>query len=260
MKISIIIISLNEVNHIERTIKSIKYSSKNQNIKNLDIEILVSDGGSNDGTIEIAKKLADKVIKSPQGRFKQLNQGAENAMGEILLFLHADTTLPQDAMVRILDVMRIPKNIAGGFEKSWIWTPNFHTTSFIRWLVGLWEEIGNWIVRLIKSYPGDNAIFIRKNVFNEIEGYSPLLICEGVDLMLRLKKYARKRKLKIIHVQSQVKTSARRYEEHGFFNVLKYWFILYILWRFGLKNSRLNHLFGKYSTSLRRNKRSVLLF
>ena len=91
MVISIIIITLNEIENIEKTIKMARNSAKMSSGSSIPIEILVSDGGSEDGTIEIAKELADKVVIGPPGRYQQLNTGAKLAEGDILLFLHADS-------------------------------------------------------------------------------------------------------------------------------------------------------------------------
>ena len=118
MIVSIIIITLNEVENIEETVSKIRLATRFPSGKVLPIEIIVSDGESTDGTIELAKKLADKVIIGPKGRYLQLNRGAKQASGDILLFLHADTILPKGAIIRIIYRLKNPNIIGGGFKKN----------------------------------------------------------------------------------------------------------------------------------------------
>jgi len=193
MAISIIIITLNEIDNIENTIKMVRNSAKISSGSSIPIEIIVSDGGSEDGTIEIAKKLADKVEIGPSGRYLQLNIGAKLAEGDILLFLHADTLLPKGAILRIVHKLKDPYIIGGGFKKKWNWKPYVKRSSFLKFVNYFWEAMGNWLVRIFKSFPGDNAVFVRKTVFEELQGFKPLWICEDFDFMLRLKRFCRKK-------------------------------------------------------------------
>ena len=151
MLLSIIIITYNERNNIEVTINSVKKSAKIGSNYSIPIEIIVSDGGSNDGTFEIAKNLADLVIQSKRGRYIQLNNGAEASKGDILVFLHADTFLPEGGLVRLLKIMQNPCIIGGGFKKEWKWSEDVELTSFMKFVLLIWKGFGNWIVRLIKS-------------------------------------------------------------------------------------------------------------
>jgi glycosyltransferase involved in cell wall biosynthesis len=205
----------------------------------------VSDGGSDDGTIDIAKKLADKVIIGQKGRFRQLNAGAKEAKGDMLLFLHADTLLPKGAIYRILIEMKDPKNVGGGFKKSWNWSSQLKRSRFLKFLTFWWQGLGNWIVRLVKTFPGDNAIFVRKKVFEELNGYFPMWICEDFDFIRRMKKYGRKR---VRYIRSFVYTSARRYEKYGFLKVNFTWFWIYLFYRLGMSQTGLYKHFKKYST------------
>ena len=236
MIVSIIIITLNEIENIEAIINNVRFTAQFPSGKGLPIEIIVSDGGSTDGTIELAKKLADKVIIGPKGRYLQLNTGASQASGEILLFLHADTILPKGAIIRIAYRLKNPNIIGGGFKKNWNWNPTIKRSSLLKFAFFWWQGLGNWLVRLLRTFPGDNAIFVRKSIYEELKGFRPLWICEDFDFSRRLKRYGKK---SFICINLAVLTSTRRYEKYGFFYVNYYWFWIYWYWRFGTSQKRL---------------------
>jgi len=243
MLVSIIIITLNEAENIEETIEKARLAAHCPSGNKIPIEIIVSDGGSTDGTLEIAKKIADEVLIGPRGRYLQLNTGAKQAKGDILIFLHADTILPEGAIMRILYKLRNPNAIGGGFKKYWDWSPIVKRSSFLKFASFWWQGLGNWLVRLLRTFPGDNAIFVRKSIYEEIKGYQPLWICEDFDFSRRLKKYGKKR---FIYIRSAVLTSTRRYEKYGFLYINLVWFWIYWLWRLGMSQKRLKVKFKKY--------------
>lgn len=267
MLFSIIIITLNEQSNIESTIRAARDSAKIGKNKSLSIEIIISDGGSNDGTIEIAKNLADKVIHSEKGRYIQLNSGAKASKGEILVFLHADTLLPKGAILRLFKEMKNPCIIGGGFKKKWKWGKGVKLTSFMKFIFYIWNGFGNWTVRLFKSFPGDNVIFVRKTIFEKIGGFHPLWICEDFDMSLRLKKYARKRRCnslkrrsKFICMRHAIQTSTRRFEKYGFFNIFYMWFFIYWMWRLGMSSEKLRRKFTKYSNIPEKGEKKIMKF
>lgn len=243
MLVSIIVITLNEVKNLEETIEKARLAAQFPSGNVVPIEIIVSDGGSTDGTLEIAQKIADKVIIGPSGRYLQLNAGANQAKGDILLFLHADTILPEGAIIRILYRLRNPKLIGGGFKKHWNWNPVVKRSFFLKFANFWWQGLGNWLVRLLRTFPGDNAIFVRKSIYKILKGFQPLWICEDFDFSRRLKKYGKKR---FIYIHSAVLTSTRRYEKSGFLYVNFIWFWIYWLWRLGMSQKRLKVKFKKY--------------
>jgi glycosyltransferase involved in cell wall biosynthesis len=244
MIVSIIIITLNEKENLEKTIENIHLAAKFPSGKKVPFEIIISDGGSINGTLEIAKKLADKVIIGPKGRSLQLNKGVKHAKGDILLFLHADTIIPEGAILRILHELRNPNVIGGGFKKNWNWNPKVKRSSFLKFANYIWQGLGNWLVRLLRTFPGDNAIFVRRSIYEELNGFRPLWICEDFDFSRRLKKYGRKN---YIYIRSAVLTSTRRYENFGFFHVNLTWFWIYWLWRLGMSQERLKFKFRGYN-------------
>lgn len=257
-KISVIIITLNEENTLENCINCLReaaqYPSKNRRIP---IEIIVSDGGSTDGTIEIAESNADTVIVSSPGRYLQCNNGADIAKSEIFLFLHSDTSLPPSSLLRVLWFLKNPLYIGGAFSKKWIWSQNYIPSSFMKFAVFIFQGIGNLLSRTFLAYPADNAIFIRKKIFNEINKFNQMWICEGFDLCLRMKNFARKTnlidgkfhryKMGIARIYTNhASTSTRRFEEFGFFRTLFKWIMILLFWRLGMPQGKLRTLFKKW--------------
>ena len=257
MLVSIIIITLNEAENIEETIKNSRLAALLPSGKQIPIEIIVSDGGSTDETLTIAQKLADIVISGPRGRYLQLNNGAKQARGDILLFLHADTLLPRDAIIQILIRLNNPLFIGGAFKKYWNWDPTVKRSSFLKFVSFLWLKYDNWQVSVLKAFPGDNAIFVRKDIFEEINGFRPLWICEDLDFSKRLKKYGKKRS---IYIDSAVFTSTRRFERYGFFNVIFTWLRIFWFWRLGLSPGSLKTKFNKYQSAPEKGNKTYLRF
>ncbi|MBD3339569.1 MAG: glycosyltransferase [Candidatus Lokiarchaeota archaeon] len=248
MLISVIIITFNEEENLAETIKSVR-SAVNLFPKGFSlVEIIVSDGGSTDETINIAKSLADLIIESPKGRHNQLNFGASVSKGEAFLFLHADTYLPEDALIRMIIRLKDPKILGGGFKKHWNWSDQVKRTSFLKFCCKIWQGVGNLLVGATKAFPGDNGIFVRKETFDFLGGYKPLWICEDFDFIYRLKKIGKNH---ITYIQSPVLTSARRLERYGFFRTIILWTLIFFLWKLGMDPKRLRNLFKKYSIYLR---------
>ncbi|MBD3197528.1 MAG: glycosyltransferase [Candidatus Lokiarchaeota archaeon] len=243
MLVSIIIITLNEIDYIRETIQRARLAAQSSSGKNYPIEIIVSDGGSTDGTQQIVKDIADKVIYGPKGRYLQLNSAVKYAKGDILLFLHADTYLPDGAIIRILSRIKDPNILGGGFKKFWNWDPSMKRSPFLKFASQIWQVIGNWLVRLFKIFPGDNAIFTRRTVFEKLNGFKSFAICEDLDFSNRLKNLGKDR---VALIQSSVITSTRRYKKYGFFYTNFVWFLIFWLWRFGLSPERLEKQYRKY--------------
>jgi len=207
MKISVIIPTLNEESHIEKTLQSVIKQAG-------DYELFIVDGGSTDNTIAIAKRYTS-VIDSKRGRAIQMNAGASLCKGDILLFLHADTLLPDDAFRELRKRMRDDTVSGGSFYIA------FDADNFI--LRGI-SFITRFNFRLFHF--GDQGIFVRRDVFQKLHGYKDMPIMEDYDFYKRLRKQG-----KVILVRKPVISSARRFIKKGVirqllinkFVVLAYW-------------------------------------
>lgn len=193
MKISIIIPALNEEELIGQALCSSNGAP--------DLEQIVVDGGSRDRTEEIARSLGVRVLNSPACRATQMNIGAGAATGEILLFLHADTRLPEgfDGIVR--HVAGRSRFAAGAFR--------LHIDDSAVALKII-EKGANWRARLLQLPYGDQAIFLRRDLFHYLGGYRHLPILEDFDLIRRARRHGQ-----IIIAPLFASTSARRYLDRG---------------------------------------------
>ncbi|EXI87131.1 MAG: Poly-beta-1,6-N-acetyl-D-glucosamine synthase [Candidatus Accumulibacter regalis] len=163
-------------------------------------ELLVVDGGSSDGTLALAADGADRLLDSPRGRALQMNAGARASRGEVLLFVHADTTLPRDA-----DAL-IRAAIVGG--ATW---GRFDVTIASRHrLLRIVAAMMNWRSRLTGIATGDQAIFVRREAFLAVGAFPELALMEDIALCKRLKAIASPACLR-----ARVSTSGRRWEKHG---------------------------------------------
>jgi rSAM/selenodomain-associated transferase 2 len=184
--LTVIIPALNE----ERTLKACLDS-----VKKLDpLEIIVVDGGSADRTKEIAEDSGALVIKSGQGRGVQMNAGAAIARGEILLFLHADVRMPE---VKNSLASSLLNGCAGGFFRL-----KFDDDSISTRLV---EAFANIRARLLFLPYGDQAIFIKRDIFERLGGFREYPFLEDIDFAIRIKKYG-----KLKYIPLKVVASARR--------------------------------------------------
>lgn len=207
MKISVIIPTLNEASHIEKTLLSVMKQEG-------DYELYVVDGGSTDNTVTIAKKYAC-VISSKRGRAIQMNAGAKLCKGDILLFLHADTFLPDNGFREIRKRMRDETVAGGSFYIA------FDTDNFI--LRGV-SFITRFNFRLFHF--GDQGIFVRRDIFQSLRGYKEMPLMEDYDFYKRLREQG-----KVILIRMPVISSARRFMRKGVlrqllinkFVVLAYW-------------------------------------
>ncbi|MBI5099995.1 MAG: TIGR04283 family arsenosugar biosynthesis glycosyltransferase [Nitrospirae bacterium] len=192
-KISIIIITLNEEELIGGLLLSLRDVE--------DIEIIVSDGGSIDRTGRVASKYTDKVIRGERGRGKQLNAGAALATGDILWFLHVDSTPPDNFKYHILNTLEKP-GVAGGAFTLEI-DSDLSSLKFISRVV----ELRSMISRI--PY-GDQGIFVKRDVFEKINGFENIPLMEDIDFGRRLKKEGR-----IEILNQKIKTCARAWERDG---------------------------------------------
>ena len=210
--ISVIIPALNEAENILKTIDSVRQQDQQ-------VEIIVVDGGSIDGTPDIARSHAT-VISSPRGRAIQMNAGARHASGDVLLFLHGDSLLAPGALAQMQKTLDNP-HIAGGsftltFDVDIFWLRFYAFCSTIDWLCFRY---------------GDQGIFLRRSIFEAMDGYAEIPLMEDIDLMRRMPRYGQRCLIR----HYPVTTSARRFVEHGVVRQEALNVILVGLWLLGVK-------------------------
>ncbi|MDO9106055.1 MAG: TIGR04283 family arsenosugar biosynthesis glycosyltransferase [Methylovulum sp.] len=203
MKFSIIIPTLNEEDGIQRCLSALQPLRSTA-------EIIVADGGSDDNTVERAAALADKIVCSATGRARQMNAGADQATGDVLLFLHADTSLPPNALHLIRQQLGSPGQW-GHFDIHLSGKPV---------MLKVIAFMMNRRSRLTGIATGDQAIFVSHTVFSAIGQYPDIALMEDIALCKTLNKLSRP-----ICLDAKVSSSGRRWERHGV------WQTIVLMWR-----------------------------
>ncbi len=183
-----------------------------------DCELLIVDGGSTDATVAIAERYG-KVIHSTRGRATQMNCGAKVAQGDILIFLHADTLLPDNTFGVIEQAFASPKVVAGAFKLC------FNCDKLPYKLVAFATNLRSYISRV---FTGDQAYFIRAEGFRVVGGYPDQPLMEDLEIIARLRKIGR-----VVLVPHYVTTSARRHEKIGLMRSVLFMWYLRTLYKFG---------------------------
>jgi rSAM/selenodomain-associated transferase 2 len=209
VKLSVIVPALDEAAGIASTLQALAP------LRAAGHEVIVVDGGSTDATAEIAARSADRVLSAPRGRARQMNAGAAIAAGDALLFLHADTRLPEQAAELMQQALarsswgRFDVRIEGD-------SPGLAIVAFFM----------NWRSRLTGIATGDQAIFVRREAFAAAGQYPEIPLMEDVELSARLKRISAPAR-----IAARAATSGRRWERRG---VLR---TVLLMWRLRLAYS-----------------------
>lgn len=222
MRLSIIIPALNEAAHIESTLRPL------QAMRGRGVEVIVVDGGSTDGTRALAMPLADKVIEAERGRARQMNAGAAVTTGEALLFLHADSRLPEDGDNAIGRALATPDRQWGRFDVE-IEGAHF-MLPVIAWFM-------NHRSRLTGIATGDQGIFVSRTAFEQVGRFPDQVLMEDVEFCRRMRKFS----APVCLGQAKIITAGRRWEKHGV------WRTIWLMWRL-----RFNYYCGASPESIHR--------
>ncbi|MCK5893619.1 MAG: TIGR04283 family arsenosugar biosynthesis glycosyltransferase [Endozoicomonadaceae bacterium] len=202
MKLSIVIPVFNESAVIQQTLNDL------QHLRLGGHELILADGGSDDETLSLAAGLVDQIVNAPRGRSLQMNAGAALANGDVLLFLHADTSLPESAASLIAQCLSLE-----GWGRFDVRLRGRH------FLFRIIERLMSWRSRITGIASGDQGIFISTTLFKRLGGYAPIPIMEDLELSRRLVKMQRPHCLRAC-----VMTDSRRWEQNGIIaTVLQMW-------------------------------------
>ncbi len=191
-KYSVIIPTLNEEKYLPSVLEHLKNIDE-------DFEIIVADGGSRDDTLNTAEDFMVKICNGEKGKGLQLNNGVKCSSGKVLIFLHADTFLPNDAFNLINEYMFIKKVNIATFKMK------FDIENYFM-------KVYSWFTKFDSIFTtfGDQVIVIRRDFFNELNGFPNITIFEDVELCRKARS-----KTKIYKLPAFVTTSARRYIRNG---------------------------------------------
>jgi rSAM/selenodomain-associated transferase 2 len=218
--ISIVIPALNEAGNLERLLPDLLTRGQGA-------EVILVDGGSEDATTQIAARFPDvQLVQSPRGRARQMNAGARAARGDVLLFLHADTWLPPRALEAVAAALDDPRVVGGRFDVRFDSPrPVFRMIAFFM----------NLRSRASGISTGDQAIFVRRAVFETLGGYPPMPLMEDIAFCARLKRRGR-----LAALRPRVTTSARKWEREGALRTMALMWALRFLYMVGVSPARLH--------------------
>jgi rSAM/selenodomain-associated transferase 2 len=205
VKLAVLVPMLNEGRAIAPTLRALRTGAPTA-------EIIVADGGSSDDSVAIARTLANSVIVARRGRARQMNDGVAAADGDVLAFVHADTLVPTDFASQIEAALDDPTVVGGRFDVRLDAAPPAY------WML---STLINWRSRVMRSATGDQAIFVRREVFERLGRYPDLEICEDIAFVRSLRRAGR-----LACIRARVITSARRWQSHGIIRtVFRMWII-----------------------------------
>jgi rSAM/selenodomain-associated transferase 2 len=214
---------LNEAPAIADTLRALRRGAP-------DAEIVVVDGGSTDASLATAQPLCDKVIVALRGRAQQMNAGARASHGEALAFVHADTIVPASFAADIASALSNPAVIGGRFDVK------LDAANLPYRIIGTMISLRS---RISRTATGDQAIFVRRDVFERLGGFPELELCEDLEFARRMRRAGR-----VACLRARVTTSARRWNRDGVARtVLRMWLIraMYLM---GVAPARLKRMYA----------------
>jgi rSAM/selenodomain-associated transferase 2 len=222
-KVSIIMPVLNEAAGIGAALAEL------QPCRARGVEVIVADGGSNDGTPDLARPLADHVLSAPRGRAAQMNAGAAIATGDVLMFLHADTRLPADADRLVVEAL-------ANTGRQW---GRFDVRIDGGGLLALIAFMMNARSRATGIATGDQAMFVTRPAFAQAGGFPDIALMEDLSLSAALKRVGRP-----VYLAARVTTSGRRWRESGVLRTMLLMWRLRMAFALGADPDRLARAYG----------------
>jgi rSAM/selenodomain-associated transferase 2 len=217
--VSIIIPVYNEASQLDGSLKKLF-----DGLESSEIEVILSDGGSTDNTLLIAKQYPCKILSSEIGRARQMNTASRHANGEFLLFLHADSSLPDDWLKQVQA------------SQNWGFFPV--KLSGRHWLLRIIETAINLRSRASKVATGDQGLYFRKSFFNDLKGFPDIPIMEDVAISKRAREFS-----KPCIGLNPIITSSRRWEQNGIVKtVFLMWGLRFAFW-LGISPHRLHRIY-----------------
>ncbi|MFQ5644529.1 MAG: TIGR04283 family arsenosugar biosynthesis glycosyltransferase [Thiogranum sp.] len=221
VQLSIIIPALDEADTIGVLLQQL------QPLRERGHEVILVDGGSTDATTALARPLADRLLVTPAGRARQMNAGAGVAVGQVLWFLHADSSIPAAADTHVLNICR----------PAW---GRFNVRlSGDGLLLRSVARLMNLRSCLTGIATGDQGLFVSRTLFDRVGGYANLPLMEDIDLSKRLKRIQRP-----VCVRHTLTTSSRRWEKHGVVRTILLMWYLRLAWCLGVPAARLAERYG----------------
>lgn len=232
--ISVIIPALNEAQNLPGVLAALAGDG-------VEAEIIVVDGGSADGTPDVARRAGVRVIETAPGRGGQLRAGAEAAAGDVLWFLHADSRVPAGALIAVADALAAaPEAVGGNFRLLFDGDDEFS-----RWLDDFYARI-----RAKGVYYGDSGVFVRRSAYEALGGIPRLALMEDYDFNRRLERLGPT----LCVDEPPLVTSSRRFEGRRKWAIIRGWLVIHGLFYLGVSDRWLARLYD----SARRRRKKVL--
>jgi rSAM/selenodomain-associated transferase 2 len=222
-KLSAIVPMLNEAAAIANTLHAIRRGAP-------DAEVIVVDGGSTDASVAIARPLCDELIVAARGRARQMNAGARVSHGDALVFVHADTMVPSTFGADIASALSDSAVAGGRFDVE------LDASTLPYRIIGAMISLRS---RISRTGTGDQAIFVRREVFDRLGGFPELELCEDLEFSRRLKRAGR-----VACLHARVTTSARRWSRDGVVRTVMRMWLIRAMYLMGVPPARLKRMYS----------------
>ncbi len=213
---------LNEAAAITGTLRALRRGAP-------DAEIVVVDGGSIDVSVAEARPLCHRLISAARGRARQMNAGAREAHGDVLAFVHADTIVPSSFAADIASALSDPAVVGGRFDLK------LDASALPYRIIAAMINLRS---RISRTGTGDQAIFVRRAVFDRLGGFPDLELCEDLEFARRLKRAGR-----VACLRARVTTSARRWNRDGVLRTVIRMWLIRAMYLTGVAPARLKRMY-----------------